>query len=175
MILRVIIHKPKAADNLSGLRWPLFSYGIRRKKFPKGARKSSGFGFQQGSFLANSAGVGDQVHIERLELFAHIGVPDEERAAAQRLTFTITFWPVRQANELNDEISQAVNYASVCSATKKFVAARRDKLIETLADELAMHLLEVFEIRTIAIELRKYILPDVEFVSVTVTRDRSEK
>jgi hypothetical protein len=40
---------------------------------------------------------------------------------------------------------------------------------------LAFHLLEVFEIRRITIELRKYILPDVEFVSVTVTRERAKE
>ena len=56
---------------------------------------------------------------------------------------------------------------------KKFVGQRRDRLIETLADALAAHLLEAFEIRRITIELRKYILPEVEFVSVTVTRERS--
>jgi 7,8-dihydroneopterin aldolase/epimerase/oxygenase len=118
---------------------------------------------------------GDRIHIEQLEIFAHIGVPDEERAASQRLTFHIVFWPIRQAGELNDEISKAVNYASVCAETRKFVAARRDKLIETLANALALHLLDTFEIRRITIELRKYILPDVEFVSVTVTRERLEK
>lgn len=116
-----------------------------------------------------------QIHIERLELLAHIGVPDEERSAPQRLTFSITFWPVRQMDDLNDGISRTVNYASVCAETKKFVAARRDKLIETLADALALHLLEIFEIRRVTIELRKFILPDVDFVSVTVTRDRPEK
>jgi dihydroneopterin aldolase len=55
------------------------------------------------------------------------------------------------------------------------VAASGSKLIETLADALALHLLETFEIRRITIELRKYILPDVEFVSVTVTRERPVK
>jgi hypothetical protein len=30
---------------------------------------------------------GDQIHIEQLEVFAHIGVPDDERSAPQRLTF----------------------------------------------------------------------------------------
>ena len=119
--------------------------------------------------------MGDQVRIERLEIFAHIGVPDDERAAAQRLTFHMALWPVRQAGELGDEISKAVNYASVCAETRKFVAARRDKLIETLANTLALHLLDTFEIRRITIELRKYILPDVEFVSVTVMRERPEK
>ena len=123
-------------------------------------------------FLPHSDGVDDEVHIEQLEVFAHIGVPDDERSAPQRLTFSITLWPVRDASELADEIARAVNYAVVCAETKKFVRDRRDRLIETLANALAKHLLEVFEIRRITIELRKFILPDVEFVSVTVTRDR---
>ena len=118
---------------------------------------------------------GDQIHIEQLEIFARIGVPDEERAASQRLVFNITFWPVGNASELGDEIARTVDYAAVCAETKKFVQARMDRLIETLADALAVHLLGVFEIRRITVELRKFILPDVEFVAVTVTRDRSAK
>lgn len=151
-----------------------YSYGIKQAKFRKKPERP-GFGSRRGGFLAESDGVGDQVRIEQLEIFAHIGVPDEERAAAQRLTFNIAFWPTRQAGEIEDEISRAVNYASVCAETRKFVAASRSKLIETLANALALHLLETFEIRRITIELRKYILPDVEFVSVTVTRERPEK
>lgn len=116
----------------------------------------------------------DRVHIEQLEIFAHIGVPDDERSAPQRLTFSITLWPRRDASELGDQIARAVNYAAVCAETKKFVRDRRDRLIETLADALAKHLLEVFEIRRITIELRKFILPDVEFVSVLVTRQQSK-
>jgi 7,8-dihydroneopterin aldolase/epimerase/oxygenase len=119
--------------------------------------------------------VDDQIHIEQLEVFAHIGVPDDERSAPQRLALSITLWPKRDARELDDQIARAVNYAAVCAQTKKFVRDRRDRLIETLADALAKHLLEVFEIRRIRIELRKFILPDVEFVSVTVTRDRPTK
>jgi 7,8-dihydroneopterin aldolase/epimerase/oxygenase len=119
---------------------------------------------------ANADNAGDAVHIEQLEVFAHVGVPDDERSSAQRLTFNMTFWPKRQAPELEDEIGQTVDYAAVCAETKNFVQARSDRLIETLADALANHLIEVFEIRRITIELRKYILPEVEFVSVAVTR-----
>ena len=117
--------------------------------------------------------VSDQIHIEQLEVFARIGVPDEERDAPQRLIFNITFWPARDAAELGDEIARTVDYAAVCAETKKFVQARSDRLIETLADVLANHLLEVFEIRRITIELQKFVLPDVLHVSVTVTRERS--
>jgi dihydroneopterin aldolase len=117
----------------------------------------------------------DHIRIEQLEIFAHVGVPDEERASAQRLIFNITFWPTHVAPELEDEIGRTVDYAAVCTETKKFVQNRSDRLIETLADALVSHLLEVFEIRRITVELRKFVLPDVEFVSVTVTRDRSAK
>ncbi len=115
----------------------------------------------------------DQVHIERLEILARVGVSDEERASAQRLTVNITYWPTRPVAAMEDEIARAVDYAAVCTETKRFVQARSDRLIETLADALAMQLLAVFEMRRITIELRKFVLPEVEFVSVTVTRERS--
>jgi dihydroneopterin aldolase len=73
---------------------------------------------------------------------------------------------------VNDAIGRAVDYAKVCAEVKRFVEARRDKLVETMANALALHLLEAFEIRRVTVELRKYILPDVEFVSVSVTRER---
>ncbi len=116
---------------------------------------------------------GDLIHIEQLEVFAHIGVPDDERAQPQRLTISITLWPTRHAPELGDDISRAVDYAKVSVETKQFVGNRSDRLIETLADALANHLLQAFEIQRITIELRKFILPDVKYVSVTVTRERS--
>ena len=113
-----------------------------------------------------------RIHISQLELMGSIGVPDEERANPQRLTISLTLWPLRSGADMEDDIKQTVNYAAVCAETQKFAAARRDRLIETLADALALHLLEVFPIRRITIELRKFILPEVEFISVTVTRDR---
>ena len=116
-----------------------------------------------------------RIQIHQLELMAHIGVPDDERATAQRLTCNVTLWPVLPFAKLNDTIERAVNYAAVCAEVKGFVETRRDKLVETMADALAVHLLGRFEIRRVAVELRKYILPEVEFVSVTVTRDRSEE
>jgi dihydroneopterin aldolase len=115
---------------------------------------------------------GDVVRLEQVEVLAHIGVPDDERSRPQRLTISVTLWPMKQASELNDDINRAVNYAEVCDEVRRFVQSRRDRLIETLADALAQQLLATFELRRITIELRKYILPDVQFVSVRVTRDR---
>jgi 7,8-dihydroneopterin aldolase/epimerase/oxygenase len=115
---------------------------------------------------------GDAIRIEQLEVLAHIGVPEDERASPQRLSLNLALFPVRSFDDLNDEIGLTVNYAAVCDDVKEFVGHRRDKLIETLAHALASHLLKTFQIRQITVELRKYILPDVEFVSVAVTRER---
>jgi len=117
----------------------------------------------------------DAIHLEQLEVFARIGVPDDERSRPQRLTISITFWPAGSGDELDDDIGRTVDYAAVCAETTRFVNTRSDRLIETLADALAKHLLEKFEITRITLEVRKFILPNVQFVSVTVTRDRSAK
>ena len=112
----------------------------------------------------------DRIHVEQHEISARVGVPEKERAAPQRLTATITLWPQRQAEELNDHIAKTVNYSEVCAETKNFVRDHTAKLIETLAGELATHLLQRFAIAKIAIELRKFVIPDAKYVSVTVTR-----
>ena len=115
----------------------------------------------------------DEIHIEQLELSARIGVPEEERAAPQRLTVSISFWPYHAADDLADKIENAINYSSVVEETKNFVRDQPVNLIETLADRLAMHLLKHFRIQKITIELRKFPFKDAQYVSVTVTRTAS--
>src|SRR4029077_15670712 len=86
----------------------------------------------------------DCIHIEQLEIFARIGVPDEERSARQRLTFNLTLWPMASLQDLNDDFSRTINYSAVAQAVREFVNGRHDKLIETLAEQIAEHLLARF-------------------------------
>ena len=80
-------------------------------------------------------------------------------------------WPRRPLVDLGDDIRNTINYSEVCDQTKTFVSNRTDKLIETLADCLAVHLLKRFSIQRITVELRKFVRPDAKFVAVTVTRN----
>ena len=112
----------------------------------------------------------DEIHIEQLEVFSHIGVPEDERANPQRLTVTISFWPSQPTPDLADNIRQTVNYSTVAEETKNFVRDHSVSLIETLADRLATHLLKTFPIQKVTIEMRKFVLEDAKYVSVTVTR-----
>ncbi len=104
----------------------------------------------------------DLIHIRELEISACVGVPDAERAKPQRLTVSITLWPMAGFHELDDQLEKTVNYADVCREVKEFVAGRNDKLIETLGDAIARHLLRAFPLRRVRLELRKFILPEVE-------------
>lgn len=115
----------------------------------------------------------DAIHIEDLELSVRIGVPEEERAKSQRLTISITAWPVADFVGLRDELANTVDYAAVCRDVKAFVAGRTDRLIETLAEAIASHLLAEHPIARVRIELRKFVLPDVKHVAVIVTRERA--
>jgi len=112
----------------------------------------------------------DQIHIEQLEISTHIGVPEEERAIPQRLTVSITLWPRHNERDLGDNIDKTVNYSAVAEAAKSFARDQSVNLIETLADRLATHLLGTFAIQKITIELRKFVLEDAKYASVTVMR-----
>ena len=113
----------------------------------------------------------DRIHIEQLEVFARVGVPDSERAEAQRLRLNMTLWP--KIAEPRDEISDTVNYSEVAESLKQFVRQRDYKLIETLAEQIATHLLTHFSLRKVELEVRKFVLPDAKYVSVTAIRERA--
>ena len=112
----------------------------------------------------------DKIHIEQLDVLTRIGVPEEERTNPQKLTVSISFWPYKQTGDVADHIEQAVNYSTVAEETKNFVRDQSVRLVETLAERLASHLLKTFPIQKVTIELRKFALQDAEYVSVTVTR-----
>jgi 7,8-dihydroneopterin aldolase/epimerase/oxygenase len=115
----------------------------------------------------------DRIHIEELEVSTHIGVPEEERAAPQRLTISISFWPYQGERDLADKIESTINYSAVAEEAKNFVRNQSVNLIETLADRLAMHLLKTFRMQKVTVELRKFPLEDAKYVSVTLTRTTS--
>jgi FolB domain-containing protein len=115
----------------------------------------------------------DEIRIASLELEACVGVPDDERAKPQRLTVSLTIVPARDFAGLDDDITRTVDYAAVTAAIRALAAARPRRLIETLAEEIAQLVLERFGCRHVDLELRKYILPETEYVAVRLRRTKS--
>lgn len=117
----------------------------------------------------------DEIRIEELELLAHVGVPDEERAQPQRLTASFTLQPRNHFGDLADDLSRTIDYAAICTDLRDFVAGRQGKLIETLANDMAEHLLRRFAATRVELELRKFVLPETRYVAARVTREMPRK
>ena len=111
----------------------------------------------------------DRIHIEQLEVHVRVGVPDSERAQPQRLSLNVTLWP--KIAELQDDIANTVNYSAVVECLKEFVSQHDYKLIETLGEQIAAQLLAQFNLRKVEVEVRKFVLPDANYVSVTAIRE----
>lgn len=114
-----------------------------------------------------------QIHIEQLKVLAHIGVSQAERRKRQRLTLNITVWPTRDLRDIKDSVARTVDYSELCLAAKTFIAKQSPRLLETLSNDLAQFLLGKFRVGKIAIEIRKFVLKDAAYASVTVTRTAS--
>ena len=111
----------------------------------------------------------DRIHIEQLEFRARVGVSGRERAKPQRIVCNITLWP-QKSMDLEDDIANTVDYSRVAESTKELVSRSEFRLLETLAEKVAAHLVPQFQVRRVTVEMRKFVLPDVEFVSVTATQ-----
>jgi dihydroneopterin aldolase len=114
----------------------------------------------------------DQIIVRALELSAHIGVPDQEREAPQRLTVDLILEPANDFRSLGDSIERTVDYYAVSKAVQSLARERPRKLIETLAEEIAALVLTRFAVRSVELELHKYILPDTAHVAVRIRRER---
>jgi len=120
--------------------------------------------------MANTRPAPDQIEIRNLRVGTHIGVPDEERSAPQELHVSLLIQPNLTFRAMADAIANTVDYAAVCETVKATAAERPRHLIETLAEEIADDLLAAHPIWRLTVEIRKFILPETEYVAVRIER-----
>jgi dihydroneopterin aldolase len=115
-----------------------------------------------------------RVMIRGLEVWSIVGVPDEEREEAQRLLVDVDVVPARDFSELGDQIGNAVDYFALSQKVKAVAESGEERrLIETLAADIATVAMEDEAVLKVTVRIRKFILPDTEFVGVELTRSRS--
>jgi dihydroneopterin aldolase len=113
---------------------------------------------------------GDCIHIEQLLVIARVGVTENERKAPQRVSLNITVWPRADFAALHDDISETINYSAIAASVRSVIEQAEFNLIETLADRVASQLVSEFPVRRATVEVRKFVLPGTDFVSVTTSR-----
>ena len=113
----------------------------------------------------------DLIRIVDFEVHAHIGVTEEERRTAQRLLITLEMTVATFAHAAKtDDISRTVNYYDVAQRLALVTAKRPRKLLETLAEEIATEVLKSYPMQKLALEIKKFILPGTQYVSVRIER-----
>jgi FolB domain-containing protein len=114
----------------------------------------------------------DTISIRDLEVFFCVGVPDEERAQPQRLLVSIEMEHDFSACVADDDLRDTIDYFAVSERVRQFGDGAHWKLIETLALDLAQMILDDFQPRRVTVEVKKFIIPQAQHVSVRVTRAR---
>jgi len=115
----------------------------------------------------------DKITIRDLEVFYRVGVPVEERAKPQRLLLTVEMFHDFSGAAQTDDVTQTIDYDAVCGRLIRFGDASSWKLIETLAADLAETILQEFGATTVSVEVKKFVIPQARYVSVSLMRSRS--
>ena len=112
----------------------------------------------------------DLIRIVELEVFFRVGVPAAERAQPQRLLLSLDLYLDASRAAATDDLRWTINYSEVAAGLARFGDKREWQLIETLAVEIAHWVLTEFHPARVAVEVKKFVLPHTQHVSVRVER-----
>lgn len=111
----------------------------------------------------------DALHVNGLEAFARVGVPEAERVVPQRLEIDLAL--EADLRGLDDDLSRTTDYSAVAGWVVEECSAREFRLIESLAGHLAEGILRLFpHVAAVRITVRKFVLPQAKHVGVSMRR-----
>ena len=117
----------------------------------------------------------DKIFIHALKTEAIIGIFDWERQVKQTVIVDIEISADVRKAALSDSIDDTLNYKRVAKHVLAFVEGSKFHLVETLAEHLAMLMLEEFGVAWVRISLSKPgAIRSSRDVGVILERDRSQ-
>ena len=116
----------------------------------------------------------DKIFLHALKTEAIIGIFDWERQVKQTVLLDIDFSADIRKAALTDSVQDTLNYKRVAKRVLAFVEASQFHLVETLAEHIAMLILEEFGVAWVSIVLSKPgAVRSSRDVGVALERDRS--
>lgn len=111
----------------------------------------------------------DKITIEGVDVLGHHGVDEAERKVGHRVIVDVDMWLDLSEAVAEDDIHKTVNYEEACGLIEQVAGQEEFLLLESLASEIGDRLLAKYDIREVAVRVRKASLPIVTRVtSVTV-------
>jgi 7,8-dihydroneopterin aldolase/epimerase/oxygenase len=117
----------------------------------------------------------DKIFIHALKTEAIVGIFDWERQVKQTVLIDLEFSADVRKAALSDSIEDTLNYKRVAKRVLAFVADSQFHLVETLAEHVAMLMLEEFSVASVRVALSKPgALRSSRDVGVVLERDRDD-
>lgn len=104
---------------------------------------------------ARGARLTDTIFVRGLEVRTIIGVDEPERREEQTVVLDLELACDARAAAAKDDVKDALNYRTVAKAALAFTAKSRYRLVETLAERLAEHLMKAEGVRWIRLRIAK--------------------
>ena len=113
-----------------------------------------------------------RIAIVDLEVFYCVGVPDEERAQPQRLLLTVELNLDFESASVSDRIEKTIDYHEIVQDLLAYGEGRSWKLLEKLVANVADRIMTQYRTQSVAVEAKKFVIPQARYVSVAVSRSR---
>lgn len=97
----------------------------------------------------------DKIFLNELKTEAIIGIFDWERQVKQTLLIDLEMSADVRKAALSDSIEDTLNYKRVAKRLLEFIASTSFHLVETLAEHIAMLVIEEFSVQWIKVTLHK--------------------
>ncbi len=114
----------------------------------------------------------NEIWIKGLKVKSVVGVVAEERESEQELMMDLCIQPPSPFSYMNDDIMRTVDYVAVCRRVQVLAGEGPRHLIETLAADVARLLVDEFHAVAVTVEVRKFILPETEYVAAKCRLER---
>lgn len=118
----------------------------------------------------------DRLTLTGLRAFGHHGVFESERSEGQEFVIDVSVWLDTRAAAGGDDLAETINYGELAELIVSVVENDPVDLIETVADRIAVLVLEQPLAASVEVTLHKPSAPvTVPFddVSITITRNRA--
>jgi dihydroneopterin aldolase len=114
----------------------------------------------------------NEIWIKGLKIRSLVGVAAEERQQEQELHVDLCIQPPAPFAYMNDDIMRTIDYDAVARRVQGLSAEGPRHLIETLAADIARLLVDEFHAVAVTVEVRKFVLPETDYVAARCRLER---
>ena len=107
----------------------------------------------------------DWLRLARIQAYGHLGVTQKERDLGQKIEADVELAYAPMATRRPDVIDEAMDYEEVHRMVRSQIQMSRCRLLETLAEELALALIQEFDSPRVRVHVRKLHIPVADFTT----------